>query len=50
MWKVYEFKQVAKNLKKYLFSIRKKYKIWIEVIKNGGSQNLKNFQGFRDKH
>ena len=49
MWKVYELKQVTQNLKKHPLSIRKKYKVWIEVIKNGGSQNLKNFPGFRDK-
>lgn len=49
MWNVLETKDVQKGLKKTPVEIRKKYKFWVEVIKNGGSANLKNFLGFKDK-
>ena len=29
--------------------IRKRYKAWVEVVRNGGSSNLKSFPGFKDK-
>lgn len=49
MWVVYETKIVSRSLKKLPNSIQKKYKIWVEVVKNGGSSNLKNFPGFHDE-
>lgn len=49
MWSVLESKDVRKSLKKVPVEIRKKYKIWVEVVKNRGSSNLKNFPGFKDK-
>lgn len=27
----------------------RKYKAWIEIVKYGGSENLRNFRGFKDK-
>lgn len=48
MWVIYEKKSVSKSLKKLPIQIRQKYKVWVEVVKNGGSRNLKNFPGFRD--
>lgn len=49
MWKVYEAKDIAKKLKKTPTQVQRKYKAWVEVIKNGGSKNLKNFSGFKDE-
>ena len=49
MWNVLETKDVTKSLKKIPVEIRKKYKVWVEVVRNGGSSNLKNFPGFKDK-
>ena len=49
MWNVLETKDVRKGLKKIPIEISKKYKVWVEVVKNGGSSNLKNFPGFNDK-
>jgi len=49
MWVVYETKSVTKSLKKLPIHIRRKYKVWIEVVKNGGSRNLQNFPGFSDE-
>ena len=49
MWKVFETKDVRKSLKRIPVDIQHKYKVWIEIVKNGGSQNLRNFHGFRDK-
>ena len=49
MWKVYEAKSVTRSLKKIPAQIQRKYKAWIEIVKNGGSKNLKNFPGFKDE-
>jgi len=49
MWRVFETKDVTKSLKKIPIEISRKYKAWIEIVKNGGSENLKNFSGFKDK-
>jgi addiction module RelE/StbE family toxin len=49
MWSVYETKDVTKSLKKAPAEIKRKYKAWVEVVKNGGTENLKNFSGFKDK-
>ena len=49
MWKVYEAKDVTKNLKKVPKQVQRKYKAWVEAVKNGGSKNLKNFPGFKDE-
>lgn len=49
MWRVLETKEVTKNLKKIPIEIQQKYKAWIEIVKNGGSENLQNFSGFKDK-
>jgi addiction module RelE/StbE family toxin len=49
MWQVFETKDVTKSLKKIPVEIRRKYKAWIEIVRNGGSDNLKNFSGFKDK-
>lgn len=49
MWKVLETKDVRKSLKKVPGKIQRKYKAWGVVVQNGGSENLKNFAGFKDK-
>ena len=49
MWEIYEAKEVERSLKKIPTVIKKNYKAWIEVVKNGGSKNLMKFPGFRDK-
>ena len=49
MWKVYETKEVTKALKRIPQPIQRKYKAWVEVVRNGGSRNLKNFPGFHDE-
>ena len=47
MWKVFEEKSVTKSIKKIPQEILFKYKAWIEIMKNGGSNNLKNYPGFK---
>lgn len=49
VWRVLETKEVTKNLKKIPKEIQYKYKAWIEIVKNGGSENLQNFSGFKDE-
>jgi mRNA-degrading endonuclease RelE of RelBE toxin-antitoxin system len=49
MWVVYETKAVTKSLRKLPNHIQQKYKVWVEVVKNGGSHNLINFPGFKDE-
>jgi len=49
MWKVYETKEVTKSLRRFPQQIQRKYKAWVEVVKNGGSTNLRNYPGFRDE-
>jgi addiction module RelE/StbE family toxin len=49
MWRVFETKEVTKKLNKIPVEIKKKYKAWIEIVKNGGSENLKSYSGFKDK-
>jgi mRNA-degrading endonuclease RelE of RelBE toxin-antitoxin system len=49
MWKVFEEKPVTKCIKKIPKDILFKYKAWIEVVKNGGPGNLKNYPGFKDE-
>ena len=48
-WKVFEEKSVTKSLKKIPKDILFKYKAWIEIVKNGGANNLKNYPGFKDE-
>lgn len=49
MYKVLETKDVRKSLKKIPVEIQRKYKAWVSAVQNGGSENLKNFPGFKDK-
>lgn len=49
MYKVLETKDVRKSLKKVPVEIQRKYKVWVSAVHNGGSENLKNFPGFKDK-
>lgn len=49
MWNVLETKDVRKSLKKIPVKIQKKYKTWIAAVQNGGSENLVNFPGYKDK-
>jgi addiction module RelE/StbE family toxin len=49
MWRVLETQSVTKSLKKIPKEIRHKYKAWVEIVRNGGSINLRNFPGFKDK-
>lgn len=49
MWAIYETKEVTKSLKKLPKAIQFKYKAWVEVVRNGGSKNLRNFPGFKDE-
>lgn len=48
-WVVYETKDVSKRLRKLPLQVQRKYKVWVEVVKNGGSANLKKFPGFHDE-
>jgi len=49
MYEVLETKDVRKSLKKIPLDIQRKYKAWVAAVQNGGSENLKNFPGFKDK-
>lgn len=49
MWKLFETKDVTKKLKKCPREIQLKYKAWVEIVKNGGSNNLKKYPGFKDE-
>jgi addiction module RelE/StbE family toxin len=49
MWRIFETKEVTKSLKKIPLEIQHKYKAWVEIVKNGGADNLKNYSGFKDK-
>ena len=49
MWNVYEQKFVTKCLIKIPREIQLKYKAWIEIVKNGGCSNLRNYPGFKDE-
>ena len=49
MWEAYEQRYVTKSLVKLPREIQLKYKAWIEIIKNGGPDNLKNYPGFKDE-
>ena len=49
MYKILETKDVRKCLKKAPVEILRKYKAWVAAVQNGGSENLKNFPGFKDK-
>jgi proteic killer suppression protein len=49
MWVVYETKVVTRRLNKLPLQVQKKFKVWVEVVKNGGSENLKKFPGFHDE-
>lgn len=49
MWKVYEQKFVTKCLVKLPREIQLKYKAWIEIVRSGGCNNLKNYSGFKDE-
>ena len=44
MWEAYEQRYVTKSLVKLPREIQLKYKAWIEIIKNGGPDNLKNYE------
>lgn len=48
MWTIYETKAVTKSVAKLPKQVQRKYKVWVEVVKNGGSKNLRNFPGFKD--
>ncbi len=49
MWNVLELNSVTKGLHKLPKDIQFKYKAWVEIVKNGGSFNLKKYPGFRDE-
>ena len=49
LWEIYETKQVTKKLRKAPPQVRVKYRAWVEVARNGGSANLRNFPGFHDE-
>lgn len=49
MYKVLETKDVRKSLRKVPVEIQRKYKACVSAVQNGGSENLKNFPGFKDK-
>ncbi len=49
MWKVFEARNVTKKLKKCPGDIQRKYKAWVEIVRNGGSDNLRNYPGFKDE-
>ncbi len=36
-------------LRKLPVEVLRKYKIWVEVVKNGGPHNLRNYPGFKDE-
>jgi hypothetical protein len=49
MWEILETKNVTKCLKKIPKEILFKYRVWVEIVKNGGSTNLLNYPGFKDE-
>jgi toxin HigB-1 len=49
MWSVYETTNITKSLKKIPRHIQIKYKAWVEIVKMGGSDNLRHYPGFRDE-
>ena len=49
MWTIFESKDVTKSIRKLPRDICRKYKAWLEIIRNGGSDNLVNYPGFKDK-
>ena len=49
MWAIYETKAVTKEVSKLPKQVQRKYKVWVEVVRNGGSAKLKNFPGFKDE-
>lgn len=49
MWDIYETKNVTKSLKKIPKDIKHKYRAWVEIIRNGGSENLAYYPSFKDK-
>ena len=49
MWSVFETKAVTKEVAKLPKQVRQKYAVWVEVVRNGGSSNLRNFPGFKDE-
>ena len=49
VWNVYETKVVTRNLRKLPKQVQRKYKVWVEVVRSGGSANLQNFPGFKDE-
>lgn len=49
MWEVYETREVTKSLIKLPREVQKKYAAWVEIVRNGGSHNLRSFPGFKDE-
>lgn len=49
MWKIYEHKQVEKQLKSSPIEIQKKYEKWKDIVAISGPQGLILIKGFSDE-
>jgi len=49
MWSIFETKDVTKSIRKLPRDICRKYKVWVEIVRKGGADNLINYPGFKDK-
>ena len=49
MWKIYEHKQVEKQLKSCPIEVQKKYEKWKDIVAISGPQGLILIKGFSDE-
>ena len=49
MWKIYEHKKVAKQLKSLPIEIVKRYEKWKDIVIISGPNGLKEIKGFNDE-
>ena len=49
MWKIYEHKQVEKQLKACPIEVQKRYEKWKDIVTISGQQGLMLIKGFADE-
>jgi addiction module RelE/StbE family toxin len=49
MWKIYEHKQVEKQIKSCPLEVQKKYEKWKDIVAISGQQGLMLIKGFADE-
>lgn len=49
MWEIYEYKSLAKTLRKTPKEIRKRYEVWKRIVEFQGIDGLRNIKGFHDE-